>query len=769
MDTATQKTDQLHVTGMHCASCSNIISKKIKKLPGVTQVDVNVVTEKAAVSYDPSKISIKQMNDVIKPLGYSIKQTEQTLMPASHGSMSENEHATHLGLTNTKDEKLQELQQTKRKLQFVLPTALFFFLLMMWEIATHIFPRLPHFPVSMASLGTVSFIIASIVLFWIGKPFIEAVGRGIKYRVANMDTLIGIGTITAYTYSTVVLLFPAVKALLHAPDVLYFDVTIVVIGFITLGKYLEARSKLKTGEAIEKLLTLQAKTALVLRKGKEIEVPIDQVLVGEVVIVKPGAKVPVDGIIVEGSSAIDESMVTGESMPQDKKPGDVVVGATINKQGNLQVRATKVGADTILAQIVSLVESAQGSKAPIQNLADSVSAIFVPVVLVIALVTLLVWLSIGSIFLGFSQALSFGLLAFVGILVIACPCALGLATPTAIIVGVGKGAEHGILIKNAESLEKLHAVDTVVFDKTGTLTSGKPTVTDSISLDASISGKQLLQIAASIEHKSQHPLASAVVEKAHQLSLPLSAVTEFKETEGVGVAGTIKGSTYLIQKPGASISESAKISSLEADGKTVVVVYSGKKMIGILGISDVVKPEAKAVIRRLHDLKIKTVLLTGDNQRAADYIGKMIEVDSVIARVMPQDKARIITDLQKKGGVVAMAGDGINDAPALSQANVGIAMASGTDIAIESADITLLGGDIAKIPQAIQLSRATIRTIKQNLFWAFIYNLIGIPLAAGVFYPLFGIFLNPIFAGMAMAFSSVSVVTNSLLLKRMQL
>jgi Cu+-exporting ATPase len=741
-------TAQLQVSGMHCASCSTIISKKIKKMPGVSAIDINVATDTAMVAFDNTRNSIEQMNEVLEPLGYAFNKEDD----------SHQHHTSRPGL--------EQLAQERAKVEFVMPITLLIFFLMMWDIGARSLPLIPNLPLPMAVFNTLSFLLASVVLFWIGQPFVKAVGRGFIHRVANMDTLIGIGTLTAYIYSTFLLLFPDIALALRLPEALYFDVTIVVIGFVTLGKYLEARSKLKTGEAIEKLLNLQAKTATVLRDGAEIELPIEAVVVGDLVIVKPGAKVPVDGQIIEGDSAIDTSMVTGEPLPRDVGPGDQVIGATINKQGHLTIKATSVGASTMLAQIVALVTSAQGSKAPIQGLADRISAIFVPIVLLIAITAFFVWITVGTYFLGFSQALSFGILAFVSVLVIACPCALGLATPTAIIVGVGKGANNGILIKNAESLEKLHAVTTVVFDKTGTITSGRPSVTDLVSLDTNTSEDQVLQLAASLEKKSQHPLALAIVESAKHRQQSLLPITQFTETEGVGVQGTIADRLITVHKPTATESKLSAIKSLENQGKTVIVLSAKTKLLGVLAISDVIKPSAKPMLDRLHALKLKSILLTGDNERAASHIGAQIGVGRVIAQVMPQDKARIIARLQEsEGEVVAMVGDGINDAPALTQADVGIAMASGTDIAIESSDITLLGGDIAKVPQAIALSKATIRTIKQNLFWAFAYNVIGIPLAAGLFYPLLGIFLNPVFAGMAMALSSVSVVTNSLLLK----
>jgi Cu2+-exporting ATPase/Cu+-exporting ATPase len=640
---------------------------------------------------------------------------------------------------------------------------------MIWDIIGQFSLSIPKQPIPMPLFNTISFLLATIILFWVGKPYLEAVVRFIKYRVANMDSLVGIGTLTAYIYSTTAFLFPQIRSFLSLPEYTYFDVVIVVTGFITLGKYLEARSKLKTGQAIEKLLNLQAKTALVKRGSKEIEIPISQVQVGDILIVKPGAKVPVDGIIMEGSSSIDESMINGEPLPKDKQKGDYVIGATINKQGSFTFKASKVGADTMLAQIVRLVEDAQGSKANIQNLADKISSVFIPVVLVLAIITFIVWVTAGSYFLGFTSSLSFGLLSFVGILVIACPCALGLATPTAIIVGVGKGAEKGILIKNAQSLEKLHEITVLVFDKTGTITNGKPTITDIMVLDPAFTKDTLLQLAASLEKKSQHPLASAVVEKAKVLKINLLEASSFKENEGVGVEGLIDKKTIRIRKPKGKDVNIPKLEKLQSEGKTVIIVEVNNKAVGAFAISDTIKEGAREVIGKLHKLNIKTVMLTGDNNKAAQYIGKQLGLDNVRAEVLPKDKSDIIKELQENGDKVAMVGDGINDAPALTQADIGIAMATGTDIAIESSDITLLGGDISKIPLAFKLSKATIRTIKQNLFWAFIYNIVGIPLAAGVLYPMFGIFLNPVFAGMAMALSSVSVVSNSLLLKRVRI
>ncbi len=758
-----------HVSGMDCASCAAIVTKKIGKLPGIEKCDINFATEKATISFDSTKVNLDQMNNEINKLGYSLHSATSKMDMSNHNHMEGMDHSEHLGLDQTKEEKLKQLNNLQTKIGFTLPITIGIFVLMVWNIFAKVFTNIPNLTIPMTLLDTVLFILSSIILFWVGKPFLEAVVKFIKYRVANMDSLVGIGTLTAYIYSSAIFLFPSLVKLLSLPQDSYFDVTIVVVGFITFGKYLEARSKLKTGESIEKLMNLQAKTALVIRNGKEIEIAISEVLVGDILIVKPGAKIPVDGVVMSGNSSIDESMISGEPLPVDKTVNDIVIGSTINKQGSIQIRATKVGSDTTLAQIIKLVEDSQNSKAQIQNLADKISAIFVPVVLVIAVVTLIVWLTIGSFFLGFSSALSFGLISFVGILVIACPCALGLATPTAIIVGVGKGAEHGILIKNAESLETLHKVTMVVMDKTGTITIGKPAVTDIVSLDSKINDAKLLEFAGSLEKHSDHPLAFAVVKKANDLEVTFLKIDSFKETEGNGVEGKIANKRVAVRKPNEEDTKLPKINELYEQGKTVIVIEVEKEIVGILAISDTIKENAKEAIEKLHRLGIKTVMLTGDNQKAADFIAAQVGIDIVKSNVLPEDKSLVIRELQVESNIVAMAGDGINDAPALTQADIGIAMATGSDIAIESADITLLGGDISKIPQAIKLSKLTIRTIKQNLFWAFIYNIIGIPVAAGVLYPFLGILLNPIFAGLAMALSSVSVVSNSLLLKKVNL
>jgi Cu2+-exporting ATPase/Cu+-exporting ATPase len=610
---------------------------------------------------------------------------------------------------------------------------------------------------------------ATYILFVIGKPYLLGIYRFLRYGKANMDTLIGIGTLTAYIYSlTIAALETSLRPYLNVEQG-YYDVTIVVITFIAIGKYLEAKSKLKTGDAIEKLLNLQVKTALVIRNGVELYIPIDQVTHGEMIVVKPAGKIPVDGVLVDGFSFVDESMITGEPMPVKKVTGDLVVAGTINTSGTFTFKATKIGSETLLAQIIKMVEEAQGSKAPIQALADKISAVFVPIVLVLAFVTLDAWLIIGTPYLGFSQALSYGLVSFVGILVIACPCALGLATPTAIIVGVGKGAGEGILVKDAATLEKLHKVNTVVIDKTGTLTRGKPELA-SINNLSNESDNEIVAILAGLENKSEHPIAHAIVASANERKITLPSVTDFAAIEGKGVKGVIgkteyyAGNTKLISELKIDF-DVESITKETMEGKTPVLLATKNKLLGVFMVADAIKPEAFAAIENLHKLGIKVVMLTGDNKNTARYIADQVGIDEVVAEVMPADKLAKITELQASGQIVAMTGDGVNDAPALAKADVGIAMATGTDVAIESAGITLLHGDISKLVKAVRLSKFTMRGIKQNLFWAFIYNIVGIPLASGLFYPLFGWLLSPVFAGFAMAISSVSVVGNSLRLK----
>lgn len=766
------------VKGMHCASCASIIEKTFKKTEGVHSAEVNYGTETVKVSFDPAKTNAHTLSGKIEKLGYTLDLDDEG--PHATGEqnaemmgMSADEHAAHLGLSQSKKEKLAEVKDMRTKVQYALPLALIAAFVMGWDILAQYGLVREMNAVTAEFFHHLLPLFATFTLFVVGKPYLQGLYRFLRYGKANMDTLIGIGTVAAFLYSFAVTAFEESLRPFINVDYQYYDVTIVVITFIALGKYLEAQSKIKTGDAIQKLLNLQAKTALVIRDGKEVEVAINEVLHGDVIIIKPGAKIPVDGVIIDGTSFVDESMVTGEPMPAQKKIGDSVVAGTINTSGTFTFTATKVGAETLLAQIINMVEEAQGSKAPIQALADKISSIFVPIVLVIAFLTLIVWLTIGSQYLGFSQALSYGIVSFVGILVIACPCALGLATPTAIIVGVGKGAKEGILIKDAATLEKLHKVDTVVVDKTGTITIGKPTLVD-IQNNSIMSNDALVSILASLEKKSEHPIAHAIVTYAQEKNIALADVTDFESIQGKGLKGTIDGTKYFVgnaklMSDRAIAFDATVLDEFTSQGKTPVILSTTDQVLGFVMVADEIKAESIEAVKNLHALHIKVVMLTGDDEKAARYIASLVGIDDVVAHVLPEDKLAKVKELQAQGHIVAMAGDGVNDAPALAQADVGIAMGTGTDVAIESAGITLLGGDISKLVKAIKLSKLTMRGIKQNLFWAFIYNIVGIPLAAGALYPVFGWLLNPVFAGFAMAMSSVSVVSNSLRIKAKKL
>lgn len=689
MQTQTHK-----VKGMHCASCASIIEKTIKKIDGVEEISVNPGTESAKISFDESKTNPEILNKKLEPLGYSFVVEVPPIsrkdvnnnhgygqMKASDMGMSEDEHSSHLGLNQSKKDKLAELKDMRQKVISAIPIAIFAILIMAWDILAK------YNIVSEMSYTLDNFLhyllpfFATYILFVVGKPYLLGFYRFLRYGKANMDTLIGIGTLTAFIYSFIVSAFSDILRPLINVDYQYYDVTIVVITFITLGKYLESRSKIKTGDAIEKLLNLQAKTALVIRDGKEIETPISDVKHGDLIIVKPGTKIPVDGVIVDGNSFVNESMITGESMPVQKKVGDSVISGTINTNGSFIFKATRVGSETLLAQIIKMVEEAQASKAPIQALADKISAIFVPIVLVIAFLTLGVWILVGSQYMEFSQALSFGLVSFVGVLVIACPCALGLATPTAIIVGVGKGAREGILIKDAATLQKLHKVNMVVVDKTGTITKGKPTLVD-IQNFSDFKNDELISIIASLEKKSEHPIAKAIVDYAEGKNISLQDVSEFENLEGRGIKGLIKDNSYfvgnekLVNEIGVSF-DATKLNEFTSQGKTPVILTTKEKVLGFVMVSDEIKEESKKAIADLHKLNIKVVMLTGDDEKAAKYIASLVGIDDVFAHVLPKDKLEKIKTLQSQDFVVAMAGDGVNDAPALAQADIGIAMGTG--------------------------------------------------------------------------------------------
>lgn len=744
------------VKGMHCASCAQIISKKLSKIPYIKSAQVNYGNEKAKIDFDSSLVSLDQLNEEINKLGYSLIDEEG----------KSDSHYNH-----SKESSDQELIELTQKTHFIIPITIIIFLFMMWDILSRLVFWIPNLPIPMELFNTISMVIATVSLFWVGRPYLNGIIRFLRYKVANMDTLIGIGTLVAYLYSTIITLLPQVGVLLRVPEYTYFDVTIVVIGFITLGKYLEAKSKKKTGDAIHKLLGLQAKTALVIRDGKEIEIEIGEVIHNDLIIIKPGSKIPVDGILVEGESYVDESMITGEPIPVEKKNGDTVVSGTINTTGSFTFRATKIGSETMLSQIIKMVEEAQGSRAPIEALVDKISGKFVPTVLIIAFITLLVWLTVGTYFLGLSSAVSFGILSFVSILVIACPCALGLATPTAIIVGVGKGAKNGILIKDAATLEHLYKVDSIIVDKTGTITVGKPSV---VNIESEIKEDELISILSSLENKSEHPIAKAITSYASLKRLETMPVSNFEIIKGMGLKGVIDNKIYyagnitLVKQNNLSFDVS-KIEKYTKEGKTPIVLMTEKEVLGFVMVSDELKEGAKESIEKLHRMGIKVIMATGDDKRTADYIASLVGIDQVVAEVLPADKLSIVKKLQADKHIVAMVGDGVNDAPALAQSNIGIAMGTGTDVAIESAGITLLHGDIRKVVKAVRLSKITMTGIKQNLFWAFIYNIIGIPLASGLLYPIFGLLLNPIFAGLAMAMSSVSVVSNSLRIKTKKL
>ncbi len=736
------------IKGMHCASCVRVIERALSRVEGVNEANVNLATEIATVSFDPEKVSDEKIASAVASVGYEAGVTKEL--------QSEDEE---------KKQKEKELRDLKTKVVF----SLLIGALIVWGS----FPLISDFAPQFLKNSWVQFLLATPVQFWAGLAFYRATMPALRHRTANMDTLIAIGTSAAYGYSVFATVFPQMIRNLGLEPMPYFDVSTVVIGLILLGRYFEARAKMGTSEAIKKLIGLQAKTARVLRDGKELDIPISEVQIGDVIRVRPGEKVPVDGVVTEGQSSIDESMVTGESIPVEKAKGDAVVGATINKTGTFLFKATKVGQDTMLAQIIKLVQEAQGSKAPIQRIADMISSYFVPVVIMLAFATFVVWYDFGP-----SPAFLFALLNTVAVLIIACPCAMGLATPTAIMVGTGLGAEHGILIKDAASLETAHKIDTVVFDKTGTLTNGKPEVTDVIRGKGEglrVKG-ELLQLAASLEKGSEHSLAEAVVKKAQEENLQLKNVSKFKAVAGQGVEGEILGEVFrfgnrlFVERAGAKLEGVEKqIAELEMQGKTVMLLGKGKELLGLIAVADTLKDSAKEGVLALQSQGIEVIMITGDNQRTAEAIASQAGIKRVLAQVLPDQKEAEVKKIQSEGKVVAMVGDGINDAPALAAANVGIAMGSGTDVAVESASIILINKDLNSVAAAVKLSKRTMRTIKLNLFWAFGYNVVLIPVAMGILYPFFGILLSPIFASAAMALSSISVVSNSLLLRKVRL
>lgn len=729
---------EFDISGMTCAACATKIEKRISKMDGVTKANVNFALETIAVEYDEKQVQTSDMITAVKKLGYD-------LIPKQDGK-------------EKIDHKEQEIKKQYRK--FIFSAILTFPLL--WTMVAHFeFLSFIYMPEILMN-PWVQLALATPVQFIVGASFYKGAYNSLRNKSANMDVLVALGTSAAYFYS-LYLTFEWMNAGSIGHPELYFEAAAVIITLIVLGKLFEVRAKGKTSQAIQKLLGLQAKTARVLREGVEKEIPVEEVVTGDTILVRPGEKIPVDGEIMEGRSAIDESMITGESIPVDKVVGDAVIGATINKNGSLTIKATKVGKDSALAQIVKVVEEAQGSKADIQRLADKISGVFVPIVVAIAVVTFFIWyffVSPGD----FRSAL----IPTISILVIACPCALGLATPTSIMAGSGRAAEMGLLFKGGEHLENTQSIDTVVLDKTGTVTKGEPTLTDIFVTDG-FKEEEVLQLIGTAENQSEHPLAQAIVNGVKEKGITLLETTDFEALPGYGIRAKVNtqdvlvGTRKLMRKHNISILDSeASMEKLEGDGKTAMLIAVDNKLAGIVAVADTVKETSKEAISRMLDLGLEVIMLTGDNQRTAEAIARQVNVSKVIAEVIPEQKSEEIKKLQEQGKKVAMVGDGINDAPALAMANIGMAVGTGTDIAIEAADITLMRGDLNSVADAMIMSRKTMRNIKQNLFFAFIYNTIGIPIAA------IGL-LAPWVAGAAMAFSSVSVVLNALRLQRIKL
>lgn len=745
------ETLHLAIGGMHCASCSSIIEMSLGEVPGVIQASVNLATERARVVYDSNLITGGGIIKVIQDTGYTAVELVE-------------------GAGDDKQRAQQEKEYRSLLYTFVFSLALSLPLLLLSLPMMGLGAVLGPFKMMWMEFPynkIVLFALATPVQFIAGWRFYRGSWAALKNKAGNMDLLIALGTSAAYFYS--------VAAVFFIEGEVFFETAALLITFVLLGKVLEARAKGKTGDAIKKLMGLTPKTARVVRGKVEMEIPIDEVIVNDTVIVKPGEKIPVDGKIVKGATSVDESMITGESVPVEKFEDSDVIGATINQNGYFEMHATKVGKDTVLAHIIRLVEDAQESRAPIQRFADRVSAYFVPAVVAAAAITFTVWYLVGS----GADRFVFALMAGTAVLVIACPCALGLATPTAIMVGTGKGAENGILIKGGEALETAHKLDAIVFDKTGTLTTGQPEVTDMVGFDSGTEtggGMDIIDVlglAASLEKGSEHPLAEAVVAQADTEGLKLTEVSEFKALPGFGVQGSIRGhdilfgNRKLLSAQGIEMGADEKhLVDLENQGKTVMILAADGKPAGLIAVADTIKKDARAAVQALQAIGIEVAMITGDNERTAKTIADQAGITRILADVLPEDKAHEVKKLQDEGKIVGMVGDGINDAPALAQADVGIALGSGTDIAIESGEIVLIKNDIRDVVTAISLSRATIRKIKSNMFWALFYNTLGIPIAAGVLYPFFHIMLRPEIAGAAMALSSVSVVTNSLLLRR---
>lgn len=730
----------MKIDGMSCVSCAKTIENTLSYYEGVYKASLNFATEKLSVEYNPQQISMASIKKIIRDIGYQVVEPEKTA-------------------AGTEDAESRARSQHIRRLRYLLATSI---ILSIPTILLTWFPVLPTL-----QNNFLLFFLATPVQFVVGWTFYVGAYKGLRNKTANMDTLVAMGTSTAWLYSTIITFAPSI----FPGAMVFFDTAVMIMTFILLGKLLDAIAKGRTSEAIRKLMGLQAKIARVIRNGEEQEIPVEDVQVGDIVIVRPGEKIPVDGTVTKGYSGVDEKVITGESIPVEKKAGDQVIGSTFNKTGMLKFKATKIGKDTVLAQIISMVEDALSSKAPVQRLADIASGYFVPAIILTATLSALAWYFIGR------ADYIFALTVFISVLIVACPCALGLATPTAIMVGVGKGAENGILIKSGEALETVHKLQTIVFDKTGTLTKGEPEVTDIIPLGnpPQLNENAILQLAAVAEKNSEHPLGEAIVKKATAKNLAVEDPENFNAIPGLGVEVKYNDNTILVgnrklmQTNNVNIAPlEAKLARLEEDGKTTMLMAVNRKPAGLIAVADTLKENSAEAVKTLRQMGLEVIMITGDNKRTADAIARQAGVNRVLAEVLPDRKANEVKRLQTEGKVVAMVGDGINDAPALAQANIGIAVGSGTDVALETGDIVLIKNDLRDVVVGIQLSLATMRKIRQNLFWAFLYNVALVPLAAGAFYPLIHILFNPVLAAAAMTSSSVTVVTNALLLRRFQ-
>lgn len=735
----------ISIGGMTCASCVRRVEQALLKVNGVVSANVNLATEKGTVKYISEMTSPRDLRQAIIKAGYEVRE------PEGEGT----------GARVKSDKSRDEVGQLKKRL--IIAAALT--VIVMVGSMHELIPALMLIPDKIRYI--VLLVLATPVQFWAGWRFYRGAYLTAKHGSTDMNTLVAVGTSVAYLYSIAVTFFPGFFKTQGITPAVYYDTAAVIITLILFGRYLEAKAKGRASDAIKKLLGLQPKTGRIIRDGGELDIPIEDIRAGDIVLVRPGEKIPVDGVVIEGHSSVDESMITGESIPAEKCESDEVIGATINKTGSFKFRATKVGSETALAQIVRLVEEAQGSKAPIQRLADVVASYFVPTVISIAVLTFIIWIIFGP-----QPAFTVALLNFIAVLIIACPCSLGLATPTAIMVGTGQGAQNGILIRDAQALENAHRINTIILDKTGTLTQGKPVVTDIVGSNG-FTESDVLQFAASAERGSEHPLGEAIVTRAKKMRLTLAEPRNFESFTGSGIGANIDGhsvvmgNSRLMEERGVTLDGTLdRALALSEEGKTPMFVSVDSKIAGIVAVADILKSNSAMAVKRLQEMGLEVIMLTGDNGRTAAAIAKQAGVDRALAEVLPADKAIEVKRLQEAGKIVAMVGDGINDAPALAQADIGISIGTGTDVAIEASDITLVGGDLQGLVTSIALSRKTLKTIYQNLFWAFIYNTVLIPVAAGALYPTWHIQLNPMLAALAMAFSSVSVVSNSLRLKR---